>query len=119
MGEPIGREEFNSSTQRIHKRVDVVEKTTTRIEALFESMKEMVDKMYKIIHGNGSPGIKEQMKDNINNVENSFKEEVNSLKSVCGNFKFQLGLQWILLFLMFSGTFTMAVMIIRTKGMGA
>lgn len=56
--EGITREEYNQSLERLHSRIDNIDKTTTRIEISAQSIKESVDKMFNCIYGtNGKDGL--------------------------------------------------------------
>jgi len=57
MSEPIQREEFNQSIQRVHDRIDKVESTTARIEVSASNIEKAADKLYATMFGNGKDGV--------------------------------------------------------------
>jgi len=57
MEEGISREEYTHGQERIHERIDSMDKTTTRIEISAQLMKESVDKMCDCVYGNSKDGL--------------------------------------------------------------
>ena len=80
----VAREECQSSLSRIHERTDVIANSVSRQEVIVERIEKSMDKLFKVVYGNGQNGIMNKINSNAISLKIHFGLVMLCLSSIVG-----------------------------------
>ena len=86
MPDEITRQEYNQSLERIHTRIDDIQKTAIQIETSAKHIEESVKDMHKVIFGDGRNGLIAKVTKLFERVSLHTKIIVGALLAIIGGF---------------------------------